>query len=113
MGIRLLNKLLQKHCCRSTLCKRHLRELEGKTISVDIYNYLYRFKGDKRLVENLFVMCSIFRKYNISPIFIYDGKAPDIKQETINERKETKKRLQQEYNELMNKLLQSCLPFFL
>ena len=103
MGIRLLNKLLQKHCCRSTLCKRHLRELEGKTISVDIYNYLYRFKGDKKLVENLFVMCSMFRKYNISPIFIYDGKAPDIKQETLNERKETKKRLQQEYNELINK----------
>jgi len=103
MGIRLLNKLLQKHCCHSTLCKRHLRELEGKTISVDIYNYLYRFKGDKKLVENLFVMCSIFRKYNISPIFIYDGKAPDIKQETLNERKETKKRLQQEYNDLINK----------
>ena len=102
MGIRLLNKLLQSNCCHSTLCKCHLQELEGKTISVDIYNYLYRFKGDKKLVENLFVMCSIFRKYNISPIFIYDGKAPDIKQETLNERKHAKKRLEYEYNELIN-----------
>lgn len=102
MGIRLLNKFLQNKCCRSTLCKCHLQELEGKTISVDIYNYLYRFKGDKRLIENLFVMCSIFRKYNISPIFIYDGKAPDIKQETIDARKQLKLKLREEYDNLVN-----------
>ena len=102
MGIRLLNKFLQNKCCRHTLCKRHLKELEGKTITVDIYNYLYRFKGDERLVENLFVMCSIFRKYNISPIFIYDGKAPEIKNTTLLERKEAKTKLKEEYENLLH-----------
>ena len=72
MGIRLLNKFLQIKCGKTVLRKIHLKEYENKKIAIDIYNYLYRFKGDNRLIENLFIMCSIFRKYNISPIFVYD-----------------------------------------
>ena len=98
MGIRLLNKFLQTKCAKTALKKIHLREYENKKIVIDIYNYLYRFKGDDRLIENLFVMCSIFRKYNISPIFVYDGKAPDIKQHTLKKRKQEKKKRREQYN---------------
>lgn len=101
MGIRLLNKLLQDKCNRSTLHQINLRYIENKTITVDIYNYLYRFKGDNRLIENLFVMCSIFRKYNISPIFIYDGKAPETKYDTIIERQHEKNINREKYNNLL------------
>ena len=98
MGIRLLNKFLQTKCEKTALKKIHLKEYENKKIVIDIYNYLYRFKGDNRLIENLFVMCSIFRKYNISPIFVYDGKAPDIKQHTLKKRKQEKKKRREQYN---------------
>ena len=98
MGVRLLNKFLQTKCEKTALKKIHLKEYENKRIVIDIYNYLYRFKGDNRLIENLFIMCSIFRKYNISPIFVYDGKAPEIKQQTLKKRKQEKKKRREEYN---------------
>ena len=56
MGIRLLNKFLQIKCGKSVLRKIHLKEFENYKIAFDIYNYLYRFKGDNRLIENLFMI---------------------------------------------------------
>ena len=55
MGIRLLNKFLQIKCGKTVLRKIHLKEYENKKIAIDIYNYLYRVKGDNRLIENLFI----------------------------------------------------------
>jgi hypothetical protein len=98
MGIRLLNKFLQTKCGKPTLKKIHMREFENKHVAVDILNYLYRFKGDDRLIENLFIMCNIFKRYNISPIFVYDGKPPEIKKDTINLRSMMKKKNKKKYD---------------
>jgi flap endonuclease-1 len=49
-------------------------------------------------------MLSIFRHYNIIPIFIFDGKPPDEKKALLQKRKEDKKTAQEEYYKLQKHL---------
>ena len=69
MGIRNLNRYLKESCPDSIRCI-NLVELSGKRIAVDISIYLYRYEAENALLENMYVMLSIFRHYNIIPIFI-------------------------------------------
>lgn len=86
MGIRALNKFLQAKC-KSSIKSIHLSELSGKKIAVDISIYLYKYISENALLENLYLMISIFRENNIIPIFIFDGKPPTEKNDTIASRK--------------------------
>ena len=103
MGIRYLNKFLRINCVKSINCI-HLSELSGKKIAVDISIYMYKFAGDGNLIENMYVMLSIFRKYNIIPIFIFDGKSPTEKKELLIKRKNNKIESESEYNNLQLQL---------
>lgn len=103
MGIRFLNRFLKEHASPSIkLCK--LAELSGKKIAVDISIYMYRFASDDSLIENIYLMLSIFRYYNIIPIFIFDGKPPPEKRELLQKRREDKQEAEEEYNRLKNSL---------
>jgi flap endonuclease-1 len=103
MGIRYLNRFLKDNASTSiNLCQ--LSELSGKKIAVDISIYLYRFACDNSLIENMYLMLSVFRYYNIIPIFIFDGKPPPEKKELLQKRKEDKKEAEQEYNKLKKAL---------
>ena len=99
MGIRMLNKFLQDKCKKSISCIK-LSELSGKKIAVDISIYLYKFLGENALLENLYLMISIFRHHNITPVFVFDGKPPSEKNDTIAFRKKTKKNAREEYYRL-------------
>jgi len=99
MGIRMLNKFLQEKCKDSISCI-HLSSLSGKKIVVDISIYLYKFLSEGALLENLYLMISIFREHNITPIFIFDGKPPSEKNDTIAFRKKNKKNAREEYYRL-------------
>ena len=99
MGIRMLNKFLQDKC-RSSISCVNLSELAGKKIVVDISIYLYKFLSENALLENLYLMISIFRENKIIPIFIFDGKPPVEKNDTIAFRKKTKKNAREEYYRL-------------
>jgi flap endonuclease-1 len=99
MGIRTLNKFLQDKCESSISCIK-LSELSGKKIAVDISIYLYKFLGDNVLLENLYLMISIFRENNITPVFVFDGKPPVEKNDTIALRKKTKRTAREEYYRL-------------
>ena len=99
MGIRMLNKFLQDKC-KSSISLIHLSELSGKKIAVDISIYLYKFVSDNALLENLYLMISIFREHKITPIFVFDGKPPAEKNDTIASRKKTKASAREEYYRL-------------
>jgi 5'-3' exonuclease len=99
MGIRMLNKFLQDKC-KSSISRVNLSELSGKKIAVDISIYLYKFLGDNALLENLYLMISIFRENNIIPVFVFDGKPPAEKNDTIAFRKKTKINARDEYYRL-------------
>ena len=56
------------------------------------------------LIENFYVMCSLFKKYNITPIFVFDGKPPVEKQKELENRKKERYIAKQKYEDLLNKL---------
>lgn len=99
MGIRMLNKFLQDKC-KTSISSINLSELSGKKIAVDISIYLYKFLSENVLLENLYLMISIFREHNIIPIFVFDGKPPVEKNDTIEFRKKTKRNAREEYYRL-------------
>jgi len=108
MGIRMLNKFLQDKC-KTSISFINLSELSGKRIAVDISIYLYKFLSENALLENLYLMISIFREHKITPIFVFDGKPPVEKNDTIAFRKKTKR------NQLLKKkvFFSECGPFIL
>jgi len=103
MGIRHLNKFLRDQCGRS-IKVTNISELSGKKIAVDISIYIYKYATEGNLIENIYLMLSIFRYYNIIPIFIFDGKPPKEKNELIKKRKDDKQKFENEYNNLKTDL---------
>jgi flap endonuclease-1 len=99
MGIRNLNRYLRDSCPESIRCI-NMADLSGKRIAVDISIYLYKYEGEDALLENMYVMLSIFRHYNIIPIFIFDGKPPPEKRALLIKRKEDREEAQEEYEKL-------------
>ena len=103
MGIKNLNKFLQTTCSES-IQNIHLSKLSGKKIVVDTSIYLYRYMKQESLLEKFYLMISIFRQYNITPLFIFDGKPPIEKANLLKQRKLEKKEAEQKYNLLKNTL---------
>ena len=104
MGIKHLNKFIKTNCsdCLSTIS---LKDLKDKEIAIDASIYLYRFISDNSLIENIYLMNSLFKKYNITPIFVFDGKPPPEKQKILLERKNKKSQAKSMYEKYKNKLL--------
>jgi len=61
---------------------------------------MYRFAADNTLLENFYLMISIFRKYNIIPLFVFDGKPPKEKRELLKKRRLDKQIAEDKYNNL-------------
>jgi flap endonuclease-1 len=106
MGIRYLNKYLREECLNNKNCIKiiSMSELNGKKIAVDISIYLYKFTGDDQLIENIYLMLSIFKYYNIVPIFIFDGKPPTEKKELLIKRQQEKKFAEEQFKKLKKTL---------
>lgn len=96
MGIRHLNKFLQQNCPGS-IKTITLSELSGKRIAIDASIYMYRFIAENGLLENIYLMISLFRHHNIHPIFVFDGKPPAEKNAVIETRKQNKQKAENEY----------------
>ena len=103
MGIKHLNRFL-KETASSSIKFVNLSQFIGKKIAVDISIYMYRYASDNNLIENIYLMLSVFRHYNIIPIFVFDGKPPNEKKDLLNKRREDKKEAEEEYNKLKNVL---------
>jgi len=103
MGIKNLNRFLKEEA-KEGIKFISLAELSGKKIAVDISIYMYKYASDDTLIENIYLMLSVFRYYNIIAIFIFDGKPHPEKQELLNKRRQDKKEAEEEYNILKKKL---------
>ncbi len=89
MGIKLLNTFLKRKFPRC-ITNKHWKCFSGKKIAVDTNNYIYKFLSEDGLQSGFVRMCELFRYYDITPLFIFDGKPTNIKIEEINQRKETR-----------------------
>jgi len=100
MGIKHLNRYMMTRCGPSAISNIHLSTLKGKKIVVDTSIYLYKYVGENSLLENFFSMISIFKYYQIIPLFVFDGRAPIEKKELVMERKTKKETAERQYKEL-------------
>ena len=106
MGVKLLNSFLAS--INSDGVERvSLETLRGKKIAVDTSIYLYRFKATYALIENMYLLCSILRHYDISPIFVFDGETPAVKQETVRKRELNKQKAEKLYSIVKKELEQA------
>jgi 5'-3' exonuclease len=88
MGIRLLNSYLNRNC--STISKISFSALSGSTIVIDTSIYLYKFKALNTLLDSMKQLLQLFKKYSITPIFIFDGKPKQNKKQTLIKRQKEK-----------------------
>ena len=106
MGIKSLNKFIKTRCF-DCLSKITLSDLTNRQIAIDASIYMYKFISDDTLIENMYLMVSLFKKNNITPIFVFDGKPPAEKQEIINERQIKKAEAKVQYDKQKQRLLET------
>jgi len=107
MGIKGLNRFLRTACFKN-IREISLYDLNGKTIVIDTSIYMYRFKRDDILIEGMYQMISQFKYYNITPIFIFDGKPPEEKKQILQQRSILKQESTHRYYEV-KKELEKCV----
>ena len=81
MGIKHLNRYFIDNCQKKSMSKVSMRSFAGKTIVVDTSIYMYKFTAQSALLENMYLMISIFLQFDITPIFIFEGKPPAEKRQ--------------------------------
>ena len=83
-----------------------MEELAGKTIAIDAFNWIFQFLTTIRLADGSYLTDSKGRvtthlngifyrsiamlENKINPVFVFDGKAPAFKKETLHEREKIK-----------------------
>lgn len=103
MGIRLLNKYIKTNC-KNGVSVIKMEDLRGKYIAIDTSIYLYRFLQEEVLLENFYLLLSLFKFYNITGIFVFDGKPPEEKYKLIEKRNNLKEEAREKYRELELKM---------
>lgn len=103
MGIRFLNKYIKEQCSHATK-ECHLKNLRSKKVVIDTSIYLYKFKEKEALIENFYLLITIFREFKILPLFIFDGKPPALKNDEIKKRSKNKQEAKDKIS-ILNDLL--------
>lgn len=98
MGIKQLNKLIRLYTPLETI---NIVKLNGKTISIDIMIYIYKFMASNTLLENMYMLCILLKHHKITPIFVFDGKKPVEKREELNRRREKRKEAWEKYDNII------------
>ena len=95
-----MNHFLMENCTSKAIYKTGLKQFSNKVIVIDTSIYLYKFAEKNAVAENIYLMISVFRQYNIVPVFVFDGKPPAEKKALLIRRKIEKDTAEARYNEL-------------
>lgn len=95
----------------------NLNSISNKKIAIDSFNMLYQFLATIRQsdgnpltdrtgevtshIKGLFNRCVYFKKNNIKPIFVFDGKAPKLKEKEREIRAKKKMEANEKYREAL------------
>jgi flap endonuclease-1 len=100
MGIKNLNSLIELHS-PSGIQNCALTSFRGKKIAIDANVYLYKYMyGKTTPIDGIFFMVNKFKKFHITPVFVFDGKPPTEKEMTLQYRKQMKSRIELRIHEL-------------
>lgn len=96
-----------------------LDQLHGRTVAVDAFNALYQFLSIIRLrdgtplkdrdgkvtshLSGLFYRSINLIEHGISPIYIFDGEPPKLKERTLREREAVKQKFAKEWQDALQK----------
>lgn len=97
----------------------NFKDLEGRSVAIDAFNTLYQFlsiirqrDGTPLMDDNgnitshlsgiLYRNSSIIEK-GIKPVYVFDGKAPELKQETQEERRQVRNESEKKWKEALKK----------
>lgn len=108
MGIRNLNKFIKENISNG-YTKININDLEDKVVAIDTSLILYQFLIAIKTTDDLKnkdgkITCHIhailtkvltYLKKRIYPIFVFDGKAPEIKTKTLQHRSQIKKKAEE------------------
>ena len=113
MGIRNLNRYLMQKCSTNAISAKHLSFLQGTTVTIDTSIYLYKYlgefeRGPNRLADRFTQLIDVFKIYNITPIFIFDGPPPPEKMDVLVQRSIQKNKAELKYNQILQPSLQRC-----
>ena len=111
MGIKNLKKVIEKYAPTSIKCTT-ISEYRNKVLGIDFSLMLYKMvyairyngydiKNNNIIVTHLHALLLKMRgfiKYNIIPVFVFDGIPPKIKEDTLNKRKEFQKIMSLKYH---------------
>ena len=101
MGIKNLKKVLKKHC-KTGIEEIKIKDLKNKTIALDTSIFLYKYTYNGNMLECFIQQLHHLLKFNITPIYLFDGKPTEDKRDCINKRKETYSKAQNTIDTLMN-----------
>jgi flap endonuclease-1 len=108
MGIKGIKALIKKHC-PDAITEISIEALKGKTICIDssilLYKYRYTYTSDNFHILGFLHKINEFHTYGIKPIFVFDGKPPDAKRETLNKRREKNTKLKEQLQSLKEKMV--------
>lgn len=107
MGIKGLTSLINKEAA-DAIHIHSLKYFKGSKIAIDTSILLYKFRhsnnSENSHISGLLNKCLNFIKYGIIPVFIIDGKPPEEKRETINNRNNQREKLENKISELKKQL---------
>jgi 5'-3' exonuclease len=87
MGIRGLTGWIQWAAPSAVDTTIDWTQLRGKRVGVDILGFLYKAKNQRKCVfEMLACLVEAFQRYEIEPVVVFDGKPPDAKKATLQQR---------------------------
>ena len=94
MGIKNLNNLIAEFTNVDPKNQNHLANFKNKTFAIDANLFIYKFLySNGNHINGLFFMINKLSKFKITPIFIFDGNPPEEKKNTLENRKNLKKKI--------------------
>ena len=90
MGIKNLKTLLNNYC-NDYIITKNLKDYQGKILAVDTSIFIYKsLYNNSDILDGMTRVVLRFLKNGIIPVFIFDGKPPEQKQNILNQRKDRK-----------------------
>jgi len=101
MGIKNLKKIIQKYAPGGISDKP---SLYNKKIAIDssilLYKYRYMYKEDNFHIQGFLYKVIELLENGVIPVFIFDGKPPDAKKNTLEKRSQTRIKMKERIDEL-------------